>query len=41
MSCPACGSELEDYSDVEGGWCPQCKEWCPADITKERLEEGR
>ena len=39
MSCPTCGHELQDYSTLEGGWCPICEEWFPADIVEERMEE--
>jgi len=38
--CPKCSSELEDYSDLEGGWCPKCEEWFPEDIIREWMEEN-
>lgn len=40
MICHRCGTELENYSIVEGGWCPECEEWFPSDIVEERLEEN-
>ncbi|MHA1263171.1 MAG: hypothetical protein ACTSSA_13990 [Candidatus Freyarchaeota archaeon] len=40
MNCPRCGEELENYSDIEGGWCPKCKEWYPPDIIREHMEEN-
>ena len=40
MSCPKCTSELENYSSCEGGWCPKCEEWFPADIVEEWLAEN-
>jgi len=40
VSCPRCGEELENYSRVEGGWCPNCQEWFPADLVEgAELEE--
>lgn len=37
--CPKCGRVLEDYSQLEGGWCPHCNEWFPVDIVEERMGE--
>jgi predicted amidophosphoribosyltransferase len=37
--CPRCGSELENYTDLEGGWCPRCQEWFPSDVVRESMEE--
>ena len=39
MSCPSCAEPLEDYTEQEGGWCPRCKEWFPADVVTEWLME--
>lgn len=41
MSCPKCGKELENYSNQEGGWCPECEEWWPPDIVEERMREDQ
>jgi len=38
MICPRCGEGLENYSDQEGGWCPSCGEWYPADLCREIYE---
>jgi hypothetical protein len=38
--CPRCGHKLENYTLVEGGWCPKCREWFPADVVKESMEEN-
>ena len=38
--CPKCGCKLEDYSRVEGGWCPEGEEWWPDDIIREHREEA-
>ena len=35
MSCPNCGSQLEDFNRQEGGWCPDCEEWWPTDLIDE------
>jgi uncharacterized protein YbaR (Trm112 family) len=40
MSCPKCITPLENYTKQEGGWCPKCEEWYPADIIREWLEEN-
>lgn len=40
MSCPRCATELEDYSPLEGGWCPLCEEWWPEDVLRDYLEEN-
>jgi uncharacterized protein YbaR (Trm112 family) len=40
MSCPRCGKALELWSELEGGWCPKCKEWYPADIVDDWEEEN-
>jgi len=37
--CPKCGNPLENYSRLEGGFCPICEEWFPSDIVEERMEE--
>lgn len=37
--CPSCGSELEDFSWLEGGYCPECNDWWPSDLIKDFLEE--
>jgi hypothetical protein len=40
MWCPYCIKvELEDYSELEGGWCPVCEQWFPADICRDALDE--
>ena len=38
--CPKCGGCLESYSQCEGGWCPSCEEWWPADIVEDWMEES-
>ena len=38
--CPKCGGHLESYSRCEGGWCPKCEEWWPADIVEEWMEDN-
>lgn len=38
--CPKCGTELENYSNCEGGWCPKCEEWWPSDSIREWEEEN-
>ena len=40
MLCPRCGHLLENYVMLEGGWCPRCEEWWPADITDKYDEEA-
>ena len=40
MSCPECGGPLDDYTELEGGWCPNCEEWWPADIVREEDESS-
>ena len=38
MSCPHCGTQLENFNRQEGGWCPECEEWFPIDIILEMEE---
>jgi len=38
MSCPQCGTQLENFSRQEGGWCPDYEEWFPYDIVEESWE---
>lgn len=40
MICPKCLTELEDYSSLEGGWCPKCEEWWSADLVEDWLSEN-
>jgi len=39
MFCPRCGELLEDFSEIEGGWCPRCEEWFPPDLIRDALKE--
>ena len=39
MKCPRCGGGLVNYDKDEGGWCPDCQEWFPPDVIRERLAE--
>jgi len=38
MRCPKCGTLLETYSKLEGGFCPECSEWIPEDIIEEWMD---
>jgi len=38
MSCPYCGHELENYTNQEGGYCPKCETWFPADVVEDCME---
>lgn len=38
--CPKCGDPLENYSHLEGGWCPKCEEWWPPDIVEDFMEDN-
>jgi len=40
MTCPKCLTELENWSNVDGGWCPKCEEWWSPDIVYEWLMEN-
>lgn len=37
--CPRCGLAPENYSNAEGGWCPECEAWFPPDLVEEAMEE--
>jgi len=37
--CPNCSTEVEDYSDLEGGYCQKCDAWFPLDIIQDAIDE--
>jgi len=37
IGCPKCGVGLQNFNWNEGGWCPACEEWYPADLVVEAL----
>lgn len=39
MTYCSCGTPLENFSWVEGGYCPKCESWCPPDMSRQFLEE--
>jgi len=39
MWCRSCSTNLENYSSVDGGWCPKCKTWIPDDICRDAIIE--
>jgi len=38
MSCPHCGTQLENFNRQEGGWCSKCNAWFPIDLILEMEE---
>jgi uncharacterized protein YbaR (Trm112 family) len=39
-SCPRCNTPLENYSRLEGGYCPKCADWFPEDLIRQADEEN-
>jgi hypothetical protein len=38
--CPKCGTQLDDFTWVEGGYCEECEDWVPPDLVRDFLYEN-